>query len=486
MEQKAMPNRRQFLALSAKVAAMTMLSACGAPKPTEESPATAAPQSEATAVPASTPAPASGEKITVSFMNWWGAERAPLMDACIASFEESHPNIHVVNDNQPWDNREERAATAIASRTPPQVIMTRREETYKFATQDLIIPIDDYVKARNVDLSIFYPSDLNNQRWGGHLWSYPLPGDGGVTSMYLYNKEMLRQAGFDPEKPPKTWQEAETVAKAITKVEDAGIKVIGLDVGATKGAVNEFPGWLYTNNGNYYSEDAKQVLFNSPEGVEALEWMVNFTNQINGGVDKVRDFFAGTENAVTDLPFYLDTQAMWPQGTWVFGHLKNGDPEMYNDKEKWGVALRPYNGNNPKATHRGVSGNYWAWGYVIPKGLPKEVQDAAYEWIEWWITGKDPKGKDGCYFLFEQSQVSAVKECTADKAWYEINPYWDVVVKALQTDVSVPITPVQSQIAAFVDGAIEEAYYGTKTPKEALDSAAEQAQPLLDKFWSGA
>ena len=404
------------------------------------------------------------------------------MNQSIARFNQDHPNIEIVNSVQPWDNREQRAATAMASSNPPGVIMTRREETYKFAQEGLIIPITDYVQASGLDIDkLFYKTDIDNQRWQGQLWSLPLPGDGGSTSIYLYNKELLQKSGFDPEKPPQTWQEMENVAKATTVINN-GIKTLGANVGTGY----DFPVWLYCNGGKYCTDDAKQLTFNSPEGIAALEWMASFTKNINGGIENVSDFLNGTSDTSADFPFYDNRYAIWFTGTWAFGHMASWDPNLWKDPTKWGVALRPYNGNNAQATHHGTSGLQWAWGYTIPKTSPKKAQDAAYQWVEWWITQSNPKEVGGCQFLFAQSQVSAVVKCTEDPAWGDGNPYWDVIIKSMGTDVSVPISPVQTQITAILNDAVESAVYGKQSAKEALDSAAQKSQAVLDKFWSGA
>ena len=156
-------------------------------------------------------------KVTVKFMNWWGGERVAMMNQVIANFNKLYPEIVVENLEQPWDNREERAATAISSSTPPSLIMTTRVETYKFAYEGLIIPITDYVNAAKINPDeIFYAGEINNQRWAGQLWSFPMPTAGGISGQYFYNKTLLKKAGFDPEKPPKTWQEMEQVAEKLT------------------------------------------------------------------------------------------------------------------------------------------------------------------------------------------------------------------------------------------------------------------------------
>ena len=98
-----------------------------------------------------------------------------------------------------------------------------------------------------------------------------MPTAGGLTGLMIYNKNLLRDAGFDPEAPPQTWQELEEMAAAITVADPMGIDVLGAAAGSTSiaaGADAEFVAWLYTNNGKYASDDGRTLLFNSPEGVE--------------------------------------------------------------------------------------------------------------------------------------------------------------------------------------------------------------------------
>ena len=149
----------------------------------------------------------------------------------------------VQNLEQPWDNREERAATAIASSK-------------------------------------------------------------GISGQYFYNKTLLKKAGFDPEKPPKTWQEMEQVAEKLTVADQLGVDMMDVDLIQTGADLSgAFVSWLYTNNGKFVSDDAKTLLFNSPEGVETLEWMVNFTKTYYGGIENVREFWKGANPASSDYPF---------------------------------------------------------------------------------------------------------------------------------------------------------------------------------------
>ena len=420
-----------------------------------------------------------GEVIELEFMNWWGAAREALMDELIGHFQAENPCIRIINQVQPWDNRSELLATAAASSNPPGIIMTTRPETYQFAISGLIIPIDAFVEEAGTDLSVFYDGEIGIQYWNGQLYGLPMPSAGGLTSMFIYSKGMMADAGFDPESPPKTWQELEEMSMAITQGDPLGIDVMGASVGSGD---SNFVSWLYANNGKYVTDDGRTLTFNSPEGIETLEWMINFTNNINGGVENVSDFFQDTSFAEGDHPFYDNELAFLGVNTSFFGHYKVNAPEKYADASHWGVMLRPYNGDNPDASHAGVTGYGFSggWAYTIPAVHPPEKQAAAYKFAE--FIGVHPLG--GCAFLFAQSRPSPVRECNENPAYYEANPYWATVLEGLATDTSVPITPVQGQIAEVLSNNIEEAFFGMKSAEDALNDAAAEGQALLDEFWN--
>ena len=424
------------------------------------------------------PALAQDDVVELRFMNWWDASREPLMLELIARFEAENPGITVINEVQPWDNRNQLVATAMASSNPPSIIMTNRAETYQFAGAGLISPIDGYVEASGLDLEVFYPGELGNQYWQGELYALPMPTAGGLTGMFFYNKQMLADAGFDG--PPETWQELEEIAAAITVGDAMGLEIMGIDVGAATDQT--FINWLYTNGGQYVSDDARTLMFNSPEGIETLEWVINFTNDINGGIENVTDFLQNADMTTSDHPFYRSEMAMIGINTSNFNHMNVNAPDMYADTDQWGVMLRPYNGDNPDAVSAGVVGysTSGAWGYTIPSVNPPEVQEAAYKFAE--FLGANTQG--GCVFLFEQMRPSPVRECNQNEAYYEANPYWDTVLDGLAHDVSVAITPVQGQITEILNLRIEEAFFGVKSAEQALNEAAEEGQAILDEFWS--
>ncbi|MCC9077658.1 extracellular solute-binding protein [Litorilinea aerophila] len=411
------------------------------------------------------------ERVTIRFWNHWLAGRVELMDQIIANFEEEYPHIHVENLTQPWERRQENMFAALASNDPPEVVMATRAEILKLAHDGLIIPINDLVEGHNLDLNVFYPSEIGNFYWQGQLYSMPMPTGGGITSLTLINVDMFEAAGKEPV-VPTTWSELEDVAREFTVLDDRGIVTLGANVGT---GVGDFFAWLYCNNGRIYSDDLRQTAFNSPEGVATLEWMVNFTNEINGGVQNITDFFITGQEANEAQPWYNDIQLINFPNVSIFFHMQTFKPEM-----KWDMGLRPYNDANPQAESHGLSGEQFAWGYPIPTGVPESKHEAAFLWMKKITYDMD----GGCWFMQQQGRPSPLKACNEDPSYYDVNPKWDKVLKSLESDVSVDILPEHARIRDMVDQAVQAAMFGDKTPQAALDEAAAQAQAVIDEFWS--
>ena len=142
----------------------------------------------------------------------------------------------------------------------------------------------------------------------------------------------------------------------------------------------------------------------------------------------------------------------------------------------WGRV--PYNANNPDAVHAGMAGNQGSWGYVIPKATPKGQADAAFQWLESLGTHEQAS----CRFLFNQGRPSPVAQCNENPAYYNSNPYGDVVLRSLASDVSVALTPVQNRINEVVSADVDEAYFGKLSSVDALAKAGEKFQRIMDEF----
>ncbi len=452
-------SRRDMLKFMGLAAAGTTLAACVAP---------AAPAATTGGEAAAAPAQAT---TVVRFWNVWGAAREDLMNQIIARFEEANPGITVQNLVQPFERREENLFTALASGDPPEVLMASRAEVLKFADDGLIAPITDYVTQNNLDLTTFYASEIGNFYWKDQLYSMPMPTGGGVSGLTLVNYDMITAAGNEPS-VPQTWTQLEEMAKAYTKLDDKGIVQIGADVGSTSA---EFFAWLYCNNGRIYSDDLRTIEFGNEAGVQTLDWMVNFTNNINGGVQNVTDFFAGPGEATEAQPWYNDVQLINFPNVSIFFHMQTYKPDM-----AWDMGLRPYNADNAAAKSQGLSGEQFAWGYVVPKAVTGATQDAAFKWLQEITYEPDSAG----WFVEQQGRPSPIKAVNDQQSFYDVNPHWDKVLMSLASDISVAILPVHARVRDIANQGVQAAMFGDASAADALATATEQAQAVVDEYWA--
>jgi multiple sugar transport system substrate-binding protein len=317
--------------------------------------------------------------------------------------------------------------------------------------------------------------------WDGELYSMPMPTAGGETSLYIYDKDAFAAAGLDPENPPTTWQELWDASVALNERDGNVINTLAADINVIgDNPAHGFLAWLYTNNGALYSEDLRSVAFNSPEGVETLQWMLDYINEFYGGIENIIDFMAGASSESPEYPLFQGRMGVMFPNVSIFGHVATYAPDL-----NYGVALRPYNADNPDASSQGIAPLGFGWGYVIPTGLDEATERAAYNWVRritYDIGTEDAPG--ACFFMQEQARPSPLIECNADPIYYELNPAWDNVIRALESDVALPIVPPQSRVIEILNQYVELAFFGEFSVQDALDAAADEANAILDEYWS--
>jgi multiple sugar transport system substrate-binding protein len=100
------------------------------------------------------------------------------------------------------------------------------------------------------------PAHIVASTWDGKQYGLPFIID---LSVWMYNKELFRQAGLDPEKPPTTLAEFDAAARAVDAL---GGDISGTFFGGSCGGCNVFTWWPIS------WADGEPVM--NPEGTEAF------------------------------------------------------------------------------------------------------------------------------------------------------------------------------------------------------------------------
>lgn len=393
----------------------------------------------------------------------WGGERIPLMEKILSQFEETYPWIKVEHVLVAGGERFDRFIAAVAAGAPPDVMMLGRHEIPFLAQNEMILPLDAYMEQDGVSGDIFFPSEFATAQWNGQTYILPMPTGAGANGVVFYNKDLFAQAGLDTERLPETWREFEDLGRRLNRY-DANGSLIQLGIDVRAGGDRWFISWLHSNNGEYASADGRRFLFNSPEGKEAVEWVMQFTNEINGGPAAISEFTSRTGGS-----FPGGQRAMIISGVWQEFIYLTQNPSL-----NLGVGLIPHN-EGAETWLAQIGG----WGYSIPRGVKHPYES-------WLLTKWLTTSEVGAFeFLFEQRRPSPVREFTLDPRYFDVSSNWLMMIEAMQRSKPINITPVEPQVWLQLEPTIlSRAWSGQEPASQVLDELYAQAQRLLDEYWA--
>ncbi len=296
-----------------------------------------------------------------------GGPITKIIDGYAADFEKENPGIKIRPIySGSYQESITKALTAVKSGEPPVTSILLSTDMFTLIDEDAIVPYDDLIKTADdqVWLKSFYPAFMENSRTGGKTWGIPFQRS---TIVLYWNKEMFKDAGLDPNRPPATWKEQLEYAQKLTK-RDASGKVTqwGIQIPSSG-----FPYWLFQalaiQNGVQLMNDAgTQTYYDRPEVIEALQYWVDLAKKQKVHPEGVVDW--GT----TPKDFFERKMAMMWTTT---GNLTN---VKANAKFDFGVAMLPSGKQRGSPTG---GGNF----YLFKKTTPQQ-REAALKFIKWMTT----------------------------------------------------------------------------------------------------
>lgn len=400
----------------------------------------------------------------LSLLHCWGGHRAPMVEEMVALFEAEHPGVKVnIQLTSCGASLLETFLTAYAGGVAPDVVMISATNIPATAESGALIPLSPYLEREGIGDDTWFPAEIESGRWEGTIYGLPIRTGGDANSLMFYNIDMLDAAGIG--EVPQTWDELDAVAKRLVRFD--GDELVSAAF-TPHGGDMPSPGWLASGGGKLFSEDGRQILFAQPEAVAVGEFLHDhFTHYYNGlrnldsaiGSSQSRRLAAFTTNR---LAFNFD-------GSWNFSFIKEQAPDL-----RYGVALRPT--KEPGGTP-GIHAN--TYHYAIPTGV--KHPDLAWELLEWLTLKEETAGK----FMILQDRASPVIEFSRNPIYWEINPYWNVVIEALTRSAQLQMYPYTYDVAVLFGNALRDAMRGDKAPQAALVEAARQAQAMVDEYWAG-
>lgn len=383
------------------------------------------------------------EDVTLSF--WLsGPEYQQVMEEQIKRFEEVNPGIKVELNTLDWSSNRQQLLSGLATGTP-DVISFFSPEFPGYVEQGFLLDISDRINKDD-----WQASALAVMTYGGKVRALPW----GMTARALvYREDLLAEAGLTG--APKTWDDLRNYAEKLTKRDASGhLERSGLylPVNHSYKTPGIFITYLRNNGGDVLSADGKHAAFNSPEGVEAAQFLADLYKKSKvdeaGAITNPSDFLTGRYVMAID------------SGS-VVGIIQAEAQEM---TPKVKVAVPPY------------------------KKVP--VVEIAVEAVAVAASSKHPEEaiKLALFLTSEAKAVAAHDETGAyipatkaglDSEYARTSAWIPQFREFIQYGRALPVHPRYAEIEAIIKDAMERILTTDADVKSTLDEAVAQVDSLL-------
>jgi sn-glycerol 3-phosphate transport system substrate-binding protein len=390
-----------------------------------------------------------------------GGPITKTIDQMTADFERENPGIKV----KPvyagtYQETIVKAITANKAGTPPTTAILLSTDMFTLIDEDAVVPFDDLAGGADDKawMKSFYPAFMANSQTGGKTWGIPFQRS---TIVLYWNKELFKEAGLDPNRPPGTWKEMLDDAQKLTRRDAAGnITQYGVQIPSSG-----FPYWLFqgltTPNGVELMNSAgTETYFDKPAVIEALAFWVDL-----GRKHKVMPTGV-VEWGTTPKDFFEKKIAMMWTTTGNLTNVKN------NAKFDFGVAMLP------AAKRRGSptgGGNF----YVFKKAT-REQQLAAVKLAKFMTQPERAAqwGIDTGYVAVRPDAWTTAKMTEYVKGF----PVAAVARDQLEFSVAELSTHDNQRVTKALNDGIQAALTGAKTPEQAMKDAQAEAARVLRPY----
>jgi multiple sugar transport system substrate-binding protein len=436
------------------------------------------------------PAAPGAQPVKISYWGKWGGSSQAAEETVIATFQEKLPNVTVegLEDNQISGSGaldREKFTAALAAGTPPEVIKIDRFKMGGHGAKHTTTILDDYAKRDKLDPKRFYQATVDEVLYppgaGGKMTALPWNTDDRAL---IYNKAHFREAGLDPERPPRTWEELLDYGVRLTKREGDQIARAGLV--AEGSGTNWSIGWHWAAGGTWLKAGSdgqpnRKAAFNDDKARKWADFLREAQNRVFGSYESYQAWgqkWGPREKGA----WYNDGLSMGVNGVWSVGDFKQYGPSV-----DWGVAPPP----RPK----GLEGTpvTWAGGFAlaIPTGIKGDNLAAAWEFLKFYCYGKESQ----LLFGTKTGQMPALLEAAEDKAFREADPHLPVFVDIMKAAKIRDVTPAGDEV--WFDNATHERPFALfelrnrvlegKLPVNEIFNQSEQyINQTLDQAWAQA
>lgn len=235
------------------------------------------------------------KKTIIKFSSWGSQSETLIIEDLIRKYEEIHPNIKIEFIHIP-QNYFQKLQLLFASNLEPDVIFINNQNIKMYVKANLLEDMTTIIKKDE-----YYEEALNCFKDNNKI--YAIPRDISTLVLY-YNKEMLKEAGINPNKD----------IKDINSLKDSAIKLknknhFGINF---EEEVLYWSYFLSSNGGGIYSDDMKKLIITEEKSIEALQLYTDLINKYHAAPTK------SEIGSMTTAQMFINKKlAMYLSGRWI-------------------------------------------------------------------------------------------------------------------------------------------------------------------------
>jgi multiple sugar transport system substrate-binding protein len=406
------------------------------------------PVSDAPAAPIVARSRTTGRPITLEIWltDWEQSTQQFFNDQLVPAFEAANPDIAVNVQYLDWRVFTEKLIAAHAGGVLPDVYQAGAEYVAPLATKGMALDITDRVNNWG-QKDDFYDSAWNTVTYQGKTYGVPILS---APQTLMYRKDMLQTAGLSA--APTTWTDLEQSAMTLTKRDGDKFVVSGFNA---RPIWQQYMWFLFQNGGDVFTPEG-QVVVNSPQAVEALDFFSKLFNQ-----DKV-----ASKSSIAAPTANVGAMA----ANLVAMQLGNQ------------LTVRDFRDNNPAQ----------ATNLVVADPVGKTAQ-VTTNWTDWLAIAQQSKHADAAWkfiaFVADADNLLKYNETmyfipprkSLRNAGYMADPQLQQFVTIMEKyGRSINTNPAALEVyQTIMQNAVDDAVYQKKTPKQALDDAARNIQRAM-------
>ena len=403
--------------------------------------------------------PAIHGKVIVTYWEKLSGAQAAAVFAVVNDFNKSQDRIHV--DFSSVSQIDRKFMLATAGGVPPDLVGLWSHMVPVYAENNALMPLDKLAAENGVKRENYIDVIWQLCCYRDHLWALP---SSPSSIALIWNKKLFREAGLDPNQPPRSIKELEEFNKKLEKRRpDGRLETIGF--------LPLEPDWYSTMYGFWFGgnlwDGKNSIAANSPENIAAYQWVESYPQRY--GKDNLLAFRDGFGNFDSpENPFISGRVAMELQGAWIYTYIQEYAPPGF----EWGVAAFPSNDPEHLKDVAIVESDVIA----IPAGAkhPKE----AFEFLRYLNTQK-PMEK----LCMGKLQFSPLKDCSPEFLRDHPNPYIKVFLDLAKSPNAriAPRLPTWTEYNADMRDAVSKIWDGKVSAVDALNEVEFREQKVFDR-----